>query len=249
MTRLAWLDARRDADGRLDGLTRLEQARREPDPDRRRAMVEALAAEPHASPTLTAEIALWRGQDAFDRGDASATVRVLEDLETVPEDLAPAIGALDGRARVALGLPVPPGPAADAAARARRVTGIRAACVATIGGFALVAGALGIRGIAESRRAARAWRLRPGGLGPLALGMVGSFGIAAAWDPAVTWRAVPLFPALITLHVLAAAAQPGLAGHARGQAAVGALAALASLAAGWLVLQPIGVLDELGLAG
>ncbi len=140
-TRLGWIEARRDADGSLTGLSQLEAARRITDPVARRSAVSGIGMEGR-SPALQEDLGRWMAQDSSD---------------------------LVGRG----GWP-------------ERVLG------AGVGYAALC----GIR-LAQQRA-----RPRTEGLPLLLAGLFPAFVLAFLGDSSLAWRALPLIPGLLALHVL-----------------------------------------------
>ena len=232
--RLDYLEARQDADGGLDGLRLLEQARRDEVNDLRVLRV-------HPSDSLRREAGLWESR----RVDASEALVLLAGLWAEVSELPDAplreevgrryaelltqAGRLDEAATVEAGWRTPPGPH-EGVARARleqRRGGLAIASGAALGLFLLVAAPLGWR--------ARQERPRLLGLMPLSLVVLLCAALAAAWELQAGLTVLLLLPGFAAVHVASAFA---LIGSRRGlKVAVRVLALLATLGVLGLVLS------------
>lgn len=238
-SRLAEIDARRDPDGGLSALTALEAARRVEDPALRRAAVERVG-ENTENLVLSAEIRVWLARDDLDRlADPAAAWDRLE--AEVPASVLPQARSLRTEAAVRLGRASAEEGRAGGWSRAARLRLGEQVAGALLAGFILLSGgalALGRGGWAP------AVALRCVGL--VLVGALPALGIAALRDLPITRAAWPLLPMLLGLTGVAVL---GL-GRLRRQGLrrmFGVYAGIATLAAGWLVLAPLGALDALGL--
>lgn len=219
--RLAYLDARRDADGSLSTWTELERLRRAPTDDRA-ARVEALRARAGLPPALVADLSLWLARDALARQDATTAAALLEPLPAGRDR-----DALLAEARARLGQPSE-GVVADRvrrdASRSRLRTGVTGVLVA----WAAVAVPLARTGV------------RPWGLGPIVLAGLACAAVAGWADPAAGRAALWLIPGQAAIFLLAAMAQPKLEARPLARAGFGLGTALSMAAAAVLSLHAAG---------
>jgi hypothetical protein len=264
--RIAWLEARRDADGSFTSLDALQAVRRERrtlDAEVAWARVEAIAGAPSAPARVQDEAALWLGREALDRRDAP--VLALSWTTPLWSRLAPERGRPGGlraqvadlHARALLGSGDEAGAAAVEAAarpvrsavpreglplalRAQRREHARNGAWAGLAIFALAAGP------PAARTWARPDRPRPRGLLPLLLVGVGAAGLVALWDTSLAPAVLLLVASLAGVHLVAAGA---LAGTRPGplRMAQRGVAAMGTLAAAWLVADRLGLAAQVGL--
>lgn len=227
--RVRWLDARRDADGGLSTLAALEAVRRDPDApgDQRRARVQGLVAREGVSPTLAGELTCWLARDALGRGDAAEAKALLLPLPAGRErDL------LLGEARARLGEPAE-GDAPDRIRRERLQAHLRTASTGILAVWGVAALGLARRGVGAG--------VRPWGVVPLGLAGLGCAAVAGWADADGGRAALWLVPAQVGIFVLAAFAQPALAGRPRARAAFGVGTAASMGAVGVLTLHALGL--------
>jgi len=252
--RLAWLAARRDADGDWDGLEALDGSRR----GLGVAGAEGLLGDQGTAPLVRSEAALWLAGQALDAGDAAGAV-VLSDpvwasRDTLPRPVlgkavrlrADALGALgrydEARAVeqvLAIDTPAQRPSRTDRIERAARhqAIGVASGLVAAFVVLGLLPGAW------------RGWRQvprpRPWGLVPLVLLLVGTAVIVELRDHGTGRWGLPLTLGAAGLHLLSAGAARGRG--RLGRTVVGALAGLATLAVAWICLWKTDTLSAVGL--
>lgn len=259
--RLAWLEARRDADGGFAGWGALDRVRKgygEVDDGTRREAVLALLAGEGLSEATRAEAALWLAADALDRlEDPELALASTREVHARRDDLEDALrtravllhaGALARLGRLDEALEVerevrvvaaaPRLTPVEVEARRQRREGLAALAWGVVAAFALVATPLAALGLRRPRA--------PVGLVPLLL-LCG-----------LTWLLVDLrdetagagLPAMtggfVLLHVVAALAR-GAAEARWLRALLAALAASATVAVGWLALYATNTLGWVGL--
>lgn len=260
--RNAFLSRRRDTDGGFAGWTALEEVRRgfrTLEPEVARARVAQIAESPVTSDVLRAEVAVWLAREALGRGEPERALGFTESVRELPLSDDPPVAAQVGELHaVALAELGRDAEAAVAEARVRvqvdpsaaRLTPVetiwrdrRQTRLAVGSGVALVGFAA--LSLVPAWRSVRAARLAPHGLVPLALaaGVLG--GLVWLREPSVGSVVLWMFLAFSGLHLLSAAAlrsvrtRPGVASVRLG-------AALATFAAGYLVLWYTGTLMWVG---
>lgn len=254
--RVAWFDARRDTDGGFDLWSRLDEVRRTTwteDPDGARAQVAAVRDDAQATPLLRAEAGLWLAHDALarrrDPALALTDTTPLYDVRSALDDThrrdvvlahaqalvqagrAEQAKAVEKEALVAGGSIATP---VDQTLLRQRHDRLRTASWAALALFG--AASLGVGG--RQRPVLRPWALLP-----MAVALVGAYGIATSWDAgtgdAILWMSAPL----VGIHVLTARAQQATSRGAL-RVAIGALSAVASFAAAWLAFDFTGTLNQ-----
>lgn len=254
--RADWIEARRDPDGGFAALTALQEVRRDYrslGADAARSRVHDLWASTRAG-IVHAEAALWLARHDLQAGDAEAALGYTTPLwgqEWPPEVAKPLTelhttalaraGRID-EARAAEGPSTGPrASAADVAVRERRRDALSATSGVGVALFAAAGLPLAVRGW---RRGA-AGRVVPFGLVLLLVAFVGAGLLAESWE-AGAGRSLPWLAAVaVAVHAVALGAQLGVGG--RWRAAVGALAAWATVGGSFLVLRATGSLDWIGL--
>lgn len=220
--RLTFLDARRDADGSLRTWTALERLRRTPSADRP-AQVEALAAQEGLPDALRAELGLWLAREAMQAGDPATAIDRLTPLPASRERDALLAEARARRGEASVGV------VADRVRGDAWRSQLRTASAVVLGAWAMVAVPLARPGV------------RPWGLVPLVLGGLGCAAVAGWADPAAGVAALWLIPGQALIFVVAAMAQPKLAGSPRARVGFGVGTALSMMAAAVLTLHAAGL--------
>lgn len=251
---LTRLDAVRGADGSLAHATVLALARAGGAPERHLPAVRGLVDDPTAPLPVRLQAAAWLAHDALERrADPAAALIAADDGLALDGTDRPLIGlrarslALLGRldeARSAedrLGVPELGTTPVDVVARAARNASLARVAWVLLAGCALLLGPPAVAG-------ARRERPLPLGLVPLTVAVVGFALIAGAWQAGAGDTALPLWAAVVVLHLLAASGLRELARRGvRWLPAARVLVASATLGAVFLVLDAGHALPWVGL--
>lgn len=263
--RLAWLSARQDPDGGFRGAEALDALRsdyRSLSPEQARARAADIAAEATFGERVRQEARLWLAREALRRdapaeardhssalwaavSDGAADEAFRREIADVHTRILVAAGEPEAAAAVeaeaALLRSARPREGAPEQLRKQRVSRLRQASWAILAGFGLVCGPLAAAGWRQARP-----RPRPRGLVPLAaaIGLAAGLGWLNAPEEVAVFGWLGL--GAVGIHLLALGAQ--LRARTRpGRVVISALAALATLAVGFLAADRAALLGTLGL--
>jgi hypothetical protein len=252
--RMAWLQARQDADGDWDGLEALDVSRRGGGAESARVLVE----DGGASELVRHEACLWLAGQHLDRDDPGLALTRTDSVWEGRLDLPrPVLGQLvllraaalskmgrfdearEVEAMLAIETTAVRPTETDRAERAARnqFVALISAAVVLVLGLGLLPSAW--RGWREQPR------LRPWGLIPLVVLLGGTALLAEGRESGSARWWAPLMAGAVTVHLISAGAGRGRGPW--GQALVGGLAAIVTLALAWLSLWATQTLSTVGL--
>lgn len=250
--RLAWLEARRDADGTWASLAELQAVReayRSLAPGEGARRVRALRDRPGVAELVWVDAGLWLGRDALDRGDPAEALAITEPIVArhhgelrrsavgVHTLALAAAGRLDEALVAEQEIRVAPPGVRDTPieqqVRARTERRWATASAVAVGAFAVVAAPLAWIG---RHRDGRPW-----GLVPIGVAVGGAWAIGEGWTEGAAAAAPYLLLGFSAIYLIAGPALQ--ATDARWRPVVRALAALATLGVAVLAFYATNTLD------